>query len=248
MNVQMVGLSPENLHAFPMHAHACWEIVVFITGTGIHTVGEQAIPFQPGLIVCQPPHLPHGTVSDQNYRDIYIQVDNFIPPTTELIPAFHDDEDRRFTRLLQMMLESFHKREANYRNIVLSLYMAAYQLLVGWSETRTTHCGFVESLIHEMVLNISNPEFNIAQTIRRSGYCSDYVRRSFKKMTGKTPTAYMNGLRISQACKLLSGTAAQQITIRQVALMSGFTDPYYFSVMFKKQTGFSPSVWSDNHP
>ncbi len=244
MDVLMSGLSPDHMQSFPLHAHSCWEIVVFLKGTGVHTVGQTPIPFQAGLIVCQPPNVPHGTVSEGTYQDMYIQVSDFVPPTADAVPVFQDDEGRRFTALLRLILESFHKKEPNRENIVLALYLAAYQLLVGWSARVDRQNGFIEALVHELVLNISNPDFDMARAIRHCGYCGDYVRRSFKKMTGQAPTAYLNTLRINQARRLLERADAQQMSIRQIAVLCGFTDPYYFSVLFKKQAGCSPSAYA----
>lgn len=62
--------------------------------------------------------------------------------------------------------------------------------------------------------------------------------RSFKKYTGSTPTQYILSLRISNAQTLLDST---NYNITEIAEIVGYDNPLYFSRLFKKQCGMSPS-------
>ncbi len=59
----------------------------------------------------------------------------------------------------------------------------------------------------------------------------------FKKQIGKTPIEYINELRIKKAKKLLIDT---DFSIGQISELCGFENIYYFSNVFKKETGISP--------
>jgi len=61
--------------------------------------------------------------------------------------------------------------------------------------------------------------------------------RIFKSVFQKTPTKYMNDLRISRGKKLLSETS---LSVGIIADMCGFSSTYYFSKMIKSATGISP--------
>ena len=61
--------------------------------------------------------------------------------------------------------------------------------------------------------------------------------RIFKKIFYTTPTKYMNNKRIKKAKALLAGTNYPVIIIAEEC---GFSDNYYFSKIFKQQTGLSP--------
>ena len=67
-----IGLIPKPLFHFPLHQHETWELVLYTHGRGVATVGERAIPFHPGLLVCMPPRVPHKEDSKGGYRNIYI--------------------------------------------------------------------------------------------------------------------------------------------------------------------------------
>ncbi len=70
----------------------------------------------------------------------------------------------------------------------------------------------------------------------------DYVRRKFQKETGQKFSAYLTDLRIRQAMKFLK--AADKDTVQQIAERVGFgNNPQYFSHVFKKATGMTPSAY-----
>jgi AraC-like DNA-binding protein len=43
--------------------------------------------------------------------------------------------------------------------------------------------------------------------------------------------------------QLMESGLASSITIKEIATLAGFDDPYYFSRVFRKVTGKSPSAW-----
>jgi AraC-like DNA-binding protein len=65
-------------------------------------------------------------------------------------------------------------------------------------------------------------------------------RQIFKKCTGLSPYRYFLDLKISRAKELLQ---QGQFTVKEIAYMLSFDDPYYFSHLFKKKTGHPPSEW-----
>ena len=67
-----------------------------------------------------------------------------------------------------------------------------------------------------------------------------HLCRVFKKLTGQTVTQYLNAVRVSKACELLSET---DLSIEAIALKTGFNNPSYFFRVFKKQTGKLPLAW-----
>ncbi len=68
----------------------------------------------------------------------------------------------------------------------------------------------------------------------------DYMNRCFKKQTGYTIMVYANHIRVGEAKNLLrSGT----YNVSQAATETGFANEFYFSRIFKKYEGISPSEY-----
>lgn len=65
-----------------------------------------------------------------------------------------------------------------------------------------------------------------------------YLSRLFKKETGVNIFQYLAEIRLKEAQKLLT---QGDMPVREVALKVGIEDPFYFTRMFKKQYGVSPT-------
>lgn len=66
------------------------------------------------------------------------------------------------------------------------------------------------------------------------------LNRKIKAITGLKTTEYILNARISKAKTLLETT---DLTIGEVALLCGIEDVGYFSTLFRKNTGMTPSAW-----
>ncbi len=73
------------------------------------------------------------------------------------------------------------------------------------------------------------------------------LRKMFKDYTGLSPYQYFLQLKIDLAKQMLEEGA---LCIKEIAYELGFDTQYYFSRIFKKKTGRSPSEWQSlvKHP
>lgn len=78
---------------------------------------------------------------------------------------------------------------------------------------------------------------SIANYVHLNG---SYLSRLFCKATGKTIIEVITGIRIEKAKEMLMNS---DIKIYEVASLVGIYDPTYFSQIFKKSTGMSPSEY-----
>lgn len=67
------------------------------------------------------------------------------------------------------------------------------------------------------------------------------LKRLFREQIGQSMVAYLTALRISEAKRLIR---QGQITFTQVAEAVGYENIYYFSTLFKKQTGLTPTEYA----
>ena len=91
-------------------------------------------------------------------------------------------------------------------------------------------------------LNSNYKEKISSHTIEEvTGNNFDYINRVFKQMTNKTIFQYLNTVRINHAKELIT---TSNMNISDVGGEVGFQDLYYFSKVFKKATGTSPSFYA----
>lgn len=84
-----------------------------------------------------------------------------------------------------------------------------------------------------------------AQDIERvSGLSYKYAGTLFKEATGRTIKEYQYMLRLDQAERLLRETDRQ---ISEIALLTGFSDVFYFSRIFHRERGCSPSQYRHSY-
>lgn len=79
------------------------------------------------------------------------------------------------------------------------------------------------------------------ETISAAIHSSTYeLSRKFKKETGQTLTDYISTLRIQEALYLMEN---RNLSITDIAYMTGFNDVNYFTKVFKKMKGITPSTY-----
>ncbi len=75
------------------------------------------------------------------------------------------------------------------------------------------------------------------------GFVQSYVSRIFKRQKGMSPNEFLTNYRIEIAKRHLR--EQPDMKIRELALLVGFRDSYYFSKIFKKETGMWPTEYAN---
>lgn len=83
-------------------------------------------------------------------------------------------------------------------------------------------------------------EIQVEILAERLGLSPSYFRKLFKDAYGIAPMQYITNLRINTAKDLL---LSGEVNVTEASRLSGFDDIYYFSTLFKKQTGMSPTQY-----
>ncbi|CAG7644037.1 response regulator [Paenibacillus allorhizosphaerae] len=76
---------------------------------------------------------------------------------------------------------------------------------------------------------------------REFGLVPNYLSVLFKKENGLTPLEYLMDYRINEAKRIMD--AQPNLLLKQVSSEVGYADQLYFSRVFKKRTGLSPSEY-----
>lgn len=85
---------------------------------------------------------------------------------------------------------------------------------------------------------------DVVALARQCGMSTSTFRRNWARYFGMPPKQYTINVRIERASSLL---IAGELKIKEVAHKVGFSDPLYFSKVFHKVTGFTPSQFRDQY-
>jgi len=85
---------------------------------------------------------------------------------------------------------------------------------------------------------------DIKQLAEVSGTTEKYFRNCFKKSFGIAPLGYINRMKVNRIRTLI---LSEELSIREVAKTSGFSDVNYFSRFFKKHFGISPTEYRNRY-
>ena len=232
--MELVTVSESNtLTHFEAHEHDTWEITLVLSGSITFVNGEKTYHTSVGDVYVIPPNTVHSGYNGENYRDTFIKGTGL--GITE--PTLIHDYDGSIKALFEMIKRAANEKEENYVNITNKLYEALCEYIKKYVRTEVKY-SFVIDIKNKIYENISNPDFQISEEVRKSGFNTDYFRRCFKEELGETPLEYMTRLRLEKAKKLLSQRSF--ISIERAAVECGFTDCFYFSKAFKKHIGISP--------
>ena len=143
-----------------------------------------------------------------------------------------------FEGLLPLWNESLARADADTVDLVSeSILLYTFSRLSGASAQRS---GIVDRMIEITEDNFKDPGLSLATVAQALSYNPKYLSHAFKESMGVGYAEYLRSIRIRFAVSLLDLGID---SIKNVALLSGFTDPLYFSTVFKKELGVSPKEY-----
>ena len=90
--------------------------------------------------------------------------------------------------------------------------------------------------------HIDTPDLKIDNIADAMGMSRSVLYLKIKQQLGMTPIDFVRHVRIMRACELLKNTDE---SLSSVAFAVGFSDPKYFSKVFKRETGIVPTEYRE---
>lgn len=115
--------------------------------------------------------------------------------------------------------------------------MLAHDTDMPWSRSD----AFLSEAVRYIRDNIDDTNLSIETFARHMNISRSMLYRRIKAATGLTPVELVHRIRITQSIKLLRS----DYNFSQIAYMTGFNDPKYFTKCFKRYTGVTPSRWRE---
>ncbi len=111
------------------------------------------------------------------------------------------------------------------------------------SEMPASDKAFVDKAVDIIIANMSNTEFDIEHLCREMAMSRTLFFGRLKSLTGKAPQEFIRILKLERAAELLK----QNMPVAEVAVVTGFANSKYFSTIFKKHFGVSPSKFCEQN-
>lgn len=99
---------------------------------------------------------------------------------------------------------------------------------------------FIEQMMNFMEENMSNSELTVEDIATALAMGRTVFYKKIKSIIGLSPIDFISEIRIKRAVQIFD---SGEQNIAQVAFMTGFDDPKYFSRCFKKQVGVTPTQY-----
>ncbi len=209
-----------------------------LDGLGSFRLGETTYRIGSGDIFYTPAHFNHGYECDPavgwnlkwlhfsgSYAENLLRIAGFSAVSPVRNIGHNKEVERGFDNLRRIL----SKKKMNYSIDATRTFMEFLVELIKVSEPHDKTKHLLEAVTLEST--------DLEAAARKAGYSKFHFSRLFKKATGVTPWTYAVNLKLDKAKELLMNS---DVSVKEVAISVGISDPNYFTRIFAKYAGMSP--------
>lgn len=146
--------------------------------------------------------------------------------------------------LFEKIIQEIHVKNPQYHMLCIGYLMQLLSLFSRESEQNENSSGTtkdrdIETCIRKMQMEYQE-NHDIGYYAQSCGLSVYQFIRKFKSATRLTPARYIEKIRVDKSKELITDT---DLTIGRISDIVGFSDPFYFSKVFKKATGVNPLLF-----
>ncbi len=220
-------------------------------GTGIFEDERGAHPLLPGSIMLVRPGNSHRYKPEQKtgWIENYIGFNGELAHKFLSIPSFRNVSVIRCgirEEIIDIYFKIFDlakEEEPGFQQVSSGLIVKLLGHLIAYDKKRNFSGKHIEKVIQVVRFQMRehlDQKVDLERLAEEHSIGYAYLRKMFKKYTGVSPHQYHLEMRIMGAKELL---LTSDRSIKEIAFDLGFESVHYFSRIFKKKTGLSPSEW-----
>lgn len=154
------------------------------------------------------------------------------------ISQWYRNRVNRRARLQQRVNELLHYREM----MVMKQFEGAQKALEAEEQQHfSPDEQFIQKAIDCVKQHLDDSDYDREQFASDMCVSSSTLYNKLRALTGQNVTAFISSIRLKEACRILR--QQPNITITELSMEVGFNTPKYFTKLFKKEFGVSPSEY-----
>ena len=185
-------------------------------------------------------------ILSESYEVIFIDFE-FDSPAENKSRIFRLKTPSELKNIFNSIKRKWAGKKVAYSSDCLSSLYKIYALALQ-NEAASYVSSAKQNALNEAVQKIaddfSNPDLSVGELATLSGTSEGHFRRLFKNVYHISPVQYIKDIRINHAKTLLM---LDNHTVEEVAILSGFSNVYYFCKCFKTETEMTPSQYKASH-
>lgn len=245
-----------------LHTHKYWECLIMKENSAINSLdGAERIVSNRDFCLIRPENahqIKRFNRNNPQYYNLMIRTDyllaaiSLINPqlaknNAETIPQYGTCEPHLHAEIIQLLDKTFplSTEEVVKKQQILRLVVLKLLAILLTPKTVESSSNDLASQIVAIMSKPENMRLSIREIAEKAGYCQEYIIRTLRKSGSTKPHKVFMGIKLEYARSLLSSTDFQMV---DVAEQIGISDVSYFSKLFKRKFGVSPSVYRKNNP
>lgn len=226
------------------HAHLNWELIYCTSGSGELILDtKRTLYYKEGDIAIIPPMIPHANISKEGFTNIHINLTD--PLLTNREPVVISDDKSGYLLNAFNAAFFFYSGDSSMRSALLPVYGNLIVTFVSLLQPSTERNEIAREIEYNIIHNYPDSSYSLGDYLNSLPFSYDYLIKLFKKEMGVTPHKYLTDIRLRAAAACLA--ISQENNISEVSRLCGFKEPLYFSRLFKKKYGVSPSYYMPSH-
>lgn len=222
------------------HVHKDWELIYCTGGSGEMVFEDRTLRYGAHDIIVIPPALPHSNQSAEGFTNIHMNLTDTVLPGAEPF-MIRADSNGFLLDAFQAAFYYYHSETAA-RQVLLPIYG---QLITAFlTSCQPQHSTVVQQVENDILKHYPDCTYDLNAYLGSLPFNTEHLKKMFKKETGLTPLQYLTNKRLESAASTLS-TYLGRGNVSETARMCGFSDPLYFSRLFKRKYGISPRSFTE---
>ncbi len=228
--------------------HSNYYAILVFKGSADLVKGNTTTPIKRGTLFFI---YPYHSYTIKNYKDFSYMYISFNGIGAEpLLTNFNITNEHfifeNFDNVIEFWISSIRRVNAtNANTLTESVLMYTLSFINSAnSPASKEHKDKFASILDYVNYNYALQDMSIKKVAEIFFYNEKYISSLFIKKTGVKFTDYISKLRIEYASKLIKNG---DVNITDISYKCGFSDPLYFSKVFKKNTGKSPTEYIKNN-